>query len=122
MARHDRAQVEKALSNDDYLSSIRSRLGEPQAALAELRRLAEDRASRKTPRGERRSRTGLPILAIRSSRYGESRATVRSRTDTDSNSVHIWAPAPGSASASDGRFKSRTSGERHGQISHSSSL
>jgi TolB-like protein/DNA-binding winged helix-turn-helix (wHTH) protein/tetratricopeptide (TPR) repeat protein len=51
MARHDRAQVERAmlalpeasaLPADAFIVSIRSRLGEPQAALAELRRFAED--------------------------------------------------------------------------------
>jgi TolB-like protein/DNA-binding winged helix-turn-helix (wHTH) protein/Tfp pilus assembly protein PilF len=45
MARHDRAQVEKAMSAfpaTAFLGSMRSRLGEPQAALAELRRFAED--------------------------------------------------------------------------------
>jgi TolB-like protein/DNA-binding winged helix-turn-helix (wHTH) protein len=44
MARHDRAQVEKAISGwppQVLVDSMRSQLGKPQAALAELRRLAK---------------------------------------------------------------------------------
>ena len=45
MARHDRVQVEKAISGwpaDAFFDRVRSRLGDPKAALAELRRIARE--------------------------------------------------------------------------------
>jgi Tfp pilus assembly protein PilF len=73
MARHDRSQVEKAMSAlpaTAFLDSMRSRLGEPQAALAELRRFAEDP-------GYPKDTWGRAVLAYWAAYFGDPEFSLR---------------------------------------------
>lgn len=86
MARHDRAPVEKAMSGwpaDAFDDSMRSRLGEPQAALAELRRVAAD------PRSPKNT-WARAVLAYWAAYFGDPEFALRMMHDVLADPSMAW--------------------------------
>ncbi len=86
MTRHDRARIETLVSTmpmDPIAHLVRSHLDEPQAALAELRRLADDPAFSK-------SLFSLSVLSLWAAYFGDAELSLQLLGKVRSDAVSAW--------------------------------